>query len=137
MRASDLSAGQVGRWVTAGDLSVNMTDGAAMVRGAAVELSPTEGRLFACLATHHDMVIPARVLTETLWGADNATTRAYLQLYVRYLQHKLQDDPRRPHRIRGTVQSGYQLVSPTSPAETPLRGRRRRLPGLRPAHTAL
>lgn len=137
MRESDLSAGPVGRWVTTGDLSVNLSDGAAELRGTAVELSPTEGRLLACLAGHLGAAIPTRVLTETLWGTTSATTRAYLQLYVRYLQHKLQDDPRRPYRIRGTVHSGYQLAGTTSPAETPLSGRRLRFPGLRPAHTAL
>jgi len=124
-------------WLTAGDLTLNLHDGSVLQRGAAVEMSSTEGRLLAALAGQLDQVIPARILVETLWGTDSPATRAYLHLYVRYLRQKLEDDPRRPRRIRGTLAAGYQLVSALMPAITPVRSRRWRRLGLRPASGAL
>jgi two-component system KDP operon response regulator KdpE len=137
MGESSLPAADGERWMAAGDLSVNVSDGTAVRCGAAVELSPTEGRLLALLARQRDAAIPTAILTETLWGVDNAATRAYLQLYVRYLRHKLEDDPKRPHRIRGKPARGYQLVGASTPAVPPLRGRGMRRAGLRQVQNAL
>ncbi len=112
------------RWLTAGDLTLNLHDGSVLRRGAAVGMSPTEGRLLAALAGQLDQVVPTRVLVETLWGAESPATRAYLHLYVRYLRQKLEDDPRHPRRICGTLAAGYRLVSAWMPAITSIRSRR-------------
>ena len=49
-------------------------------------------------------VVPKGVLTERVWGYDFGGNDNVLEVYIRYLRHKLEADgePRLIHTLRGT-----------------------------------
>jgi two-component system OmpR family response regulator len=75
--------------------------------GTAIDVSPTEFRLLACLMRHQGRVLTRARLLENVWGWDYAGQSQVVETYVSYLRRKL--DPLGPpliHTVRGV---GYTL----------------------------
>ncbi|MFI0470486.1 response regulator transcription factor [Saccharopolyspora sp. 5N102] len=76
-----------------------------------VDLSRTEFALLEVLLRNAEQVLPRETITERVWGRDFGPTSNSLQVYVRYLRHKLEaaGEPRLVHTVRGI---GYRLGAP-------------------------
>jgi two-component system, OmpR family, response regulator len=75
--------------------------------GTAIELSPTEFRLLACLMRHQGRVLTRGQLLESVWGWDYAGQSQIVETYVSYLRRKL--DPLGPPLIHTQRGVGYSL----------------------------
>ncbi|HVA89483.1 MAG TPA: response regulator transcription factor [Chloroflexota bacterium] len=84
--------------------------GARCVRrgGRATPLSTTEYKLLRLLLRHPDQVLTRVQLMDRVWGLDYLGESNVLEVYIRYLRIKLEQDglPRLIHTVRGT---GYVL----------------------------
>jgi two-component system KDP operon response regulator KdpE len=78
-------------------------------RGKLVSLTPIEFRLLEALAGNLGKVCTHGMLLSYVWGKDFEQCSHYLRLYIGYLRHKLEDDPRRPDLILTTWGRGYRL----------------------------
>jgi two-component system KDP operon response regulator KdpE len=90
-------------------------------RGKLVSLTPIEFRLLEALARNLGKVCTHRMLLSDVWGRDFEQCSHYLRLYIGYLRHKLEDDPRRPDLILTAWGRGYRLgaeEAATAQAET-------------------
>ena len=94
----------------AGDLSIDFAARAVRIRGAEIQLTPTEYRLLEELVRRAGELVPHGVLLEQVWGPAYASAPQHLKVFVRRLRNKLGDDPEHPryiHTVRGV---GYRFI---------------------------
>ena len=81
--------------------------------GTAVDLSPTEFRLLACLMRHQGTVVSKTQLLRSVWGWGYTGQSQVVETYVSYLRRKLgRLGPPLIHTCRG---AGYVLRGPDMP----------------------
>lgn len=108
-RRAVAAGGPGGRVLHVEDLSL---DEAAreVKRGArAVELTATEYNLLHLFMTHPRQVLDRQTILNRVWGYDFMGETNIIEVYVRYLREKIEDDPSAPrfiHTVRGV---GYVL----------------------------
>ena len=93
----------------AGDLVLDLATSRVLVAGRVVDLTPTEHRILALLASSEDPVAPAAIVTR-LWGQAHAGGARVVQVHVSNLRRKIEDDPRRPRRLLTARGVGYLLA---------------------------
>jgi DNA-binding winged helix-turn-helix (wHTH) protein len=96
------------RIVLAGDLMVDLTAARAFVAGRRVELTASEHRILALLASV-DRAVSREELVEHLWGSYHAGGERAVQVHVSNLRRKLDPDKAHPPRIETVRGVGYQL----------------------------
>lgn len=109
-----------------GDLTIDFVERGVTVAGEPVELTPTEYRVLAELASSAGQVITHRQLLERVWDIrDPAGTGPVRNIMFR-LRHKLGDDPKNPRYLFSEPRIGYRMG--TAGGEAP----RRSPPGVPP-----
>ncbi|MCH8173460.1 MAG: winged helix-turn-helix transcriptional regulator, partial [Proteobacteria bacterium] len=70
-----------------------------LVRGAPVDLSPTEFRLLSALTRNAGQVLSKDQLLDHVWGDEYAESLDVVRLYIGYLRRKIEIDPGSPKLI--------------------------------------
>jgi two-component system OmpR family response regulator len=94
--------------LSVGDLLLDESRWTVHRAGQAVDLSPTEFRLLACLMRHQGSVLSRTQLLRSVWGRDYAGQPQIVETYVSYLRRKL--DRLGPPLIRTRRGLGYTLL---------------------------
>ena len=92
-----------------GDLEVDIAHHRILLAGSALELTPKEFDLLAFLARNKGLVFSREQLLEKVWGYDYAGNTRTVDVHIRWLRQKIENDPSHPKHfitIRGT---GYKL----------------------------
>lgn len=92
-----------------GGLAVDLGRREATLDGRAVELTPTEFRLLACLAAHPGQAVSQADLVKEAWGGLRQETGSALRRYIWFLRQKLETDPDHPERLLTVRGFGYRL----------------------------
>ncbi len=97
--------------LTVGDLSLDTVTHTAQRGEKHIELTAKEYELLEFLLLHPNQVLSRTVIAEHIWNYDYSPDSNVLDVYIRYLRRKIDDDYEEKliHTIRGT---GYQLVDP-------------------------
>lgn len=95
-----------------GDLEFDFAAQEVRLRGARLELTPTEYKLLYHLVRNAGRVLPHNTLLARVWGREYVDEVDYLRVYVRRLRDKLGDDPERPRYIRTERGLGYRFLAP-------------------------
>lgn len=74
-----------------------------------VRLTPTECRVFACLAAHKNAAVPHGVLAGNVWGRDHRKGAHSLRCFIRSLRRKVETNPSAPQYIVTIAAVGYRL----------------------------
>lgn len=92
-----------------GDLEIDL--GRRVIRrdGTAVQLSTNEWALLFALAAERGTPVSARDLLITVWGGDFAADTRYLEIWIRRLRAKIEEDAEAPRIIGGNIERGYML----------------------------
>jgi DNA-binding response OmpR family regulator len=77
-----------------------------------VHLRPKEFALLALLATNPGRVFSRSELVERLWGNAYAGGRRTVDVHIRWLRAKIEDDPARPVHVITVRGAGYRLDPP-------------------------
>ena len=95
----------------AGDLEINTVTHEVHRGGRPIELTSKEYAILEFFARRPNRVLTRNQIAEHVWDFDFVAMSNVVDVYVRYLRRKLDDDhePRLLHTIRGT---GYQLRVP-------------------------
>jgi len=105
-----------------GRLTVDLDTHEVRVAGQAIDLTPLEYKLLACLIGSEDKVLSHSHLLTQVWGPAYENERQYLKLYIWYLRQKIEAEPNQPKLIVTERGVGYRLArskpSPTSEAAT-------------------
>jgi two-component system response regulator RegX3 len=95
------------RILRVGDVELQLDGHRLLVRGAAVHLPHKEFVILRQLMDNAGRVVTRRELLDNAWGPDRAATRNYLEVHIRRLRTKIENDTDRPTRIRTVRGVGY------------------------------
>ena len=90
-----------------GTVRIDPADGTVARGGEPVALTPTEARLLMYLVSQKGRIVPHRELLVNVWGPEYEEEVRYLDLYVRHLCHKIENDPTNPRYILSNQEQGY------------------------------
>jgi DNA-binding response OmpR family regulator len=72
-----------------------------------IYLPPIEFRLMCFLARHPDKVLMYEQILNHVWGAEKQKNVDIVHVYISYLRHKIEADPKEPRYIRTVHGVGY------------------------------
>jgi DNA-binding response OmpR family regulator len=94
-----------------GDVRLDSGMRAAIVAGNLVELTRIEYQLLFYLMSHVDQPVSKEVLLDQVWGYEAAETNSNIvELAIRRLRKKLEEDPSEPVRLLTVRGVGYKFV---------------------------
>src|SRR3954464_5671461 len=98
--------------VAAAGLRLDLARGTTEVRGRLVQLTYVEFELLRTLAANPGRVYSRRMLLEALWGAADYREPRTIDVHIRHLREKLEEDPGEPEYILTVRGVGYRFRDP-------------------------
>jgi DNA-binding response OmpR family regulator len=106
----DLAAVLMGDRLRFGDIEVDMERLQVRRRGELVDLTPTEFRLLRNLVSHPGRPFSRDELIEAVWGyASDVGSDRTVDVHIRHLRKKLEDDPSNPRWLATVRGVGYKF----------------------------
>ncbi len=90
------------------NLTIDFAKHRVLVRGAPVDLTPTEWRIFERLVRAKGAVVPFQTLLRAGWDDTHRDKRA-LKVQLSHIRKKLSDPVRRPHYVHTHRELGYSF----------------------------
>jgi two-component system response regulator RegX3 len=103
-----------GEAVEVGDVSLDPDSHEVRIRGAKVNLPLKEFELLAMLLDHAGRVLTRDMLIDRVWGRDYVGDTKTLDVHIKRLRSKVEDDPSVPTRIVTIRGLGYKYELPKS-----------------------
>ncbi|HIE50410.1 MAG TPA: response regulator transcription factor [Armatimonadetes bacterium] len=94
-----------------GDIVIDEAAHEVTVKGRAVNLTPKEFDLLYVLAANAGRVIERDTLLERVWGESTYLDSRTLDVHIRRLRLKIEEDPSNPHYIITVPGVGYKLFA--------------------------
>jgi two-component system response regulator RegX3 len=98
--------------MTVGDVTIDPEGHEVFVRGTQVSLPLKEFELLALLVENAGRVLPRETLIDRVWGLDYVGDTKTLDVHVKRLRSKVEDDPSAPTRIVTIRGLGYKFEVP-------------------------
>ena len=98
-----------GEVISSGPLRIDVARRIVELDGQSVQLTYVEFELLRTMASHPGRVFSRKMLLEELWGGSDYREPRTIDVHVRHLREKLEQDPREPefiHTVRGV---GYRF----------------------------
>jgi len=118
LRRRSLDQGAAAVWpndrVTIGEITLDRTARQVWRRDQLVELSPREFDLLVELMEHLGQALSRQDLLDLVWGEEWIGNPRTLDVHIRWLREKLEDDPTLPAYIETVRAHGYRFVDPTA-----------------------
>ena len=92
-------------------LSLDEPTMSALLRGERVPLKAKEFALLSCLYRHKNTIVKKEVLFDEVWG-DRFFSDSTLNVHIRKLREKLEENPNDPKLIKTVWGTGYYLELP-------------------------
>lgn len=92
-----------------GDLQIDPSAHTVSVSGKHVELSALEFRLLHYLAAHPGMVFSRDHLLDRVWGNDRSVTLRSVDVYIRRVREKIEQQPQHPAYVQTVHGVGYRF----------------------------
>ena len=90
----------------AGHLHIDFVQGTVLVKGQKVELKAMEYKLLAYLVKNRNRVVSKDEIFSNVWGTSFVGDNT-LNVHVRHLREKIEDDPKQPWHIKTAWGTGY------------------------------
>jgi two-component system, OmpR family, response regulator RegX3 len=98
------------RPIEASGVRVDRSRHEVTVDGRPVELPPKEFELLAVLVEYAGRVLTRNQLIDEVWGSDYVGDTKTLDVHIRRLRGRIEDDPTEPERIRTVRGVGYRFA---------------------------
>jgi DNA-binding response OmpR family regulator len=95
--------------IDAGDLSIDFEKRSVVVRGEAVRLTYVEFEILAALARAPGRVFSRTMLLERVWGDASYRDPRTIDVHIRHLREKLEEEPKTPELILTVRGVGYRF----------------------------
>ena len=95
--------------LAAGDVAIDLGTRRVTVRGREVTLSPKEFDLLKVLLSHPGRVLGRDFLLNQVWGEDFFGDTRTLDVHIRWLREKIEEDPSKPEYIQTVHGVGYRF----------------------------
>ena len=96
---------------SAGNLVLNLTRHEALLDGEVLQLRPKEFELLAFLMENRGKMLSRELILQRVWGWDFIGNSRTVDVHVRWLREKIENDAARPERIVTVRGSGYRFES--------------------------
>jgi DNA-binding response OmpR family regulator len=93
----------------AGNIEVDVAGHRVFWKGTPVKLSPKEFDLLAFLIRHRGQVFNREKLVEKVWGYDYGGTARTVDVHIRSLRRKIEENPVKPVRLVTVHSFGYKF----------------------------
>lgn len=94
-----------------GDLRLNLETRQLFKNGRELSLRHKEFELISLLMARQGEVVSRAELFDEVWGTDWLGDTRTLDVHIRWLREKIEDDPGRPRYIRTVRGTGYRLTA--------------------------
>lgn len=101
---------QIGTRISSGALVIDTGSRTVEKSGEVVELNPKEFDLLAYFARHPGVVMSRDALLREVWGYEYRVDTRTVDVHVRWLRTKLENDPAAPQMLLTVRGSGYRYV---------------------------
>ena len=101
---------QQGDYVEYPDLIVNLTNYSVIYKGHSIEMPPKELELLYFLASSPNQVFTREQLLDHIWGYEYIGDTRTVDVHVRYLRQKIEDNPDTPQLLQTVRGVGYKFV---------------------------
>lgn len=91
------------------DLVIDFVRHEVTVRGALIPLAPKEFDLLATLARHRGRALRREFLLTRIWGVDFTGDERTLDVHIRWLREKIEDNPSQPTYLLTVRGVGYKM----------------------------
>jgi two-component system response regulator MprA len=95
--------------LTINDLTLDEAAHEVKRGGRIIELTATEFNLLHLFMTHPRQVLDRQTILNRVWGYDFMGETNIIEVYVRYLREKIEDEPSAPRFIQTVRGIGYVL----------------------------
>jgi DNA-binding response OmpR family regulator len=95
--------------ISFGDLTIDVGRGEVRRGGRALGLKPKEYQLLLFLVRHRGIVLSRDLILQRVWGWDFIGGSRTVDVHVRWLREKIEDDPAHPTRIVTVRGMGYRF----------------------------
>lgn len=109
VKMAELSPTEEKTLLKVNDLEIDLARHRAAVRGTRLELTPKEFDLLAFLARNRGFVFNREQLLEKVWGYDYAGDTRTVDVHIRWLRQKIENDPQKPKHLITVRGTGYKL----------------------------
>lgn len=103
-----------GSSLTVGDISIDPEVYEVVIRGESVKLPLKEFELLHILMTNAGRVLPRETLIDRVWGTDYVGDTKTLDVHIKRLRSKIEEDSAQPTRIITIRGLGYKYDKPRS-----------------------
>lgn len=104
-------AASAGPSVTVGELSLDPGAYSVWLHGSPINVTRLEFELLYALAQRPGRVLTREQILDLVWGEKEFIQPRGIDVHIRRLRMKIEDDPRRPKRLQTVHSVGYKLVS--------------------------
>lgn len=112
-RVNKLTSCRLGNTVTVGDLSLNL-DKRCVYRGDVVHrLTPRQAKLLEVFMRHAGRTLTRKFLMETVWETDYMGDTRTLDVHVRWIRERIEENPSSPRYLRTVRGIGYRFGVPS------------------------
>jgi len=95
--------------ISVGELTIDLRRHRAFWKGQELELSPKEFALLTFLARNRGMVLSRELILERVWGYDYVGDTRTVDVHIRWLREKIEEDPGNPRHILTVRGIGYRF----------------------------
>ena len=95
--------------IVAGELEINLASHVVCLSGMPIEMKPREFSLLALLASNAGRAYSRDQILESLWGHAYIGDVRTVDVHVRWIREKIEDDPSRPTKIVTVRGVGYRF----------------------------
>ena len=108
-KVKESDPGSVRATLTFGNLVVDQTRREVVLDGTVIALKPQEYDLLVFFAEHKGQMLTREFILERVWGWDYIGSSRTVDVHVRWLRQKLEQDPADPKRIVTVRGGGYRF----------------------------
>jgi two-component system, OmpR family, KDP operon response regulator KdpE len=95
--------------IAVGDLEIDIPHRRAKRNGKEIDLTRIEFDILAYLAQNADLVVPARMILEKVWGPEYGEDTQTLRVHISHLRKKIEPHPNVPRYILTESGVGFRL----------------------------
>ena len=106
-RSYDMSCDR--QLLTYDNISMDVASKTVYKDGNEVQITGKEYELLEYMMRHPEQVLKKEKLFDEIWGVDCFSDVGSLNVYIRWLREKLEDDPRNPRLIQTVWRVGYRF----------------------------
>ena len=106
---------QSNRFLRVGDVTLDGLKRQVQRGGRIAHLTPKEFKLLRLLMQHAGEVLNRRTIMKEVWETDYLGDTRTLDVHIRWVREKLEDNPSRPQYVITVRGVGYRFSPPTGP----------------------